>query len=306
MARSLRLALLALLVCAPSPCIAQDAPREQARARFMEANALLDEGRFAEARDLLREALALYALPAIAQNLIVALRGVGDSVGASEIAARLAGGEYGSLDAAQAAELASLRASIEAEIAVLSLRVCGGDGVVVRIDGERWDRFDGCRDLERRVNAGVHVLRATGARRQAVERRLELSQGERLALDLRLAEVPTGVLIVRVPAQIEVEVEGVGRGVGGFRRTLPAGPYRIFAALDPPEERRVLLEGGASLEIALGLQGDPWPWAALGIGLGVLVLGGAAALIAYFAIGPTRPLIEDPIFGVTETLGVRW
>jgi len=299
---------LGLLIAAPAraqdtSCAEGDA--DCAREVFGRALERLEAGRFAEARDLLRHALATYPNPASAFNLAVALRGTGESVAASEVLAALEAGEYGELSDAQRAEVATMRGEIEGEVAVLELRVCGGNDVAVRIDGALWERFDGCRDLSRRANAGEHVITATGAGRRPLERRVELVRGEPRRLELALSEIPTGLLVVRVPDdQTEVEVEGIGRAAGEFRRRLPEGTYRVRAFLDrdEPEERRVTLLGGESIELSLGGSTDPWPWIAIGVGLAAL--GAGAAVLGVLLADDERPLVTDPVFGVTMTLEV--
>jgi hypothetical protein len=291
-----------------APAFAQEArtdtrsdARTEARALFERADALLTHGRFAEAHELLRRSFEVLPTAPTAFNLAVAARGIGRSVEAVAWLDRLARAELGALDEARLAEVRALRVEVEREIATLSLEACGGEATTVRLDGDAWERFDGCRTFERALDAGTYVLEVSSPRHVAARRRIFVARGERVHLALRLAPIPTGRLVVRVPDdRIVVEVEGVGRGIGGFRRELPVGPYRVSAAIDPraPEVRHVNVEAARTIEIEFGRRERLRRRRA---GIAATVVGVVAgALVVGFVLSRDTPY-RDPTFGRTET-----
>lgn len=298
------LAVVLFVLAGALPAAAQDAPtsaRTEARELFVRADVLLTRGRFAEARDLLQRSFDAFPAAPTAFNLAVAARGVGRSVEAVSWLDRLVGGELGVLDDTRLAEVRALRTEIEREIATLTIEACGGDATELRLDGEGWERFDGCRTATRSLDAGSYVIEVSSPRHIPVRRRIFAARGEALRLTLRLAPVPTGRLVVRVPDDaIVVDVAGVGRGVGGFRRELPVGPYRVSAAIDParPEMRQVNVEAGRLVEIEFGRRARLRRRRA---GIATTVVGVVAgALVVGFVVSRDTPY-RDPTFGRTET-----
>ncbi|MCA9616269.1 MAG: hypothetical protein R3B99_00090 [Polyangiales bacterium] len=293
------LACFCLVVVGARGVSAQEPSRAEARELFLRADTLLTSGRFAEARDLLRRSFDAFPTAPTAFNLAIAARGVGRSVEAVAWLDRLAEGELGPLDEARLGEVRALRAEIEREIATLSIEACGGEGTEVRVDGEVWLGFDGCQTGERALDAGSYVLEVRAPRHLPWRRRIFASRGESLALRVQLEPVPTGRLVVRVPHdEVVVEVEGVGSGVGGFRRELPVGPYRVSAALDPTEVRDVEVEAGRLVEVEFGRRARLRRRRA---GIAATVIGVATgALVLGLVLSRDEPY-RDPVFGRTET-----
>ncbi|MGE0787308.1 MAG: hypothetical protein AB7S26_16670 [Sandaracinaceae bacterium] len=282
------------------------AEEREAHALFEQAESLLLSGRFADAAGLLERSLALFAHPATAFNLAIARRGTGDALGAADVLTEISRGTYGQLDAAHRGEAARMLEEATAQIATIQLHLCGGNDVAVRIDGDVWDRFDDCRDLTRRVNPGRHVLAVTGTGRRPLEETLQLTAGQLVELDRTLDTIPNGRLVVRVPDGARVEVPGVGHGVGGLRRSVPAGDYEVRVFLragGDPEVRSVTVPGGGTGEVDLRGDGDGVALAVgLTIGIGVAVAA-AIAVIAYFLYDPGyAPFQTDGVLPVVMTL----
>lgn len=172
-------ALFALVLVATGTAHAQE---PDARILFEEANALMDEGRFPEATERLERALALEPRPAIANNLAIARRATGDTIGAAAILAELLEGRFGELSEERRAVVSELRASVEREIATLRVTVSGR--AELRLDGLALGWVDG--ETAHRVNAGAHVLRARTSDGREAEQRVEVSAGEVAAVRLEL------------------------------------------------------------------------------------------------------------------------
>ncbi|MGE0787306.1 MAG: hypothetical protein AB7S26_16660 [Sandaracinaceae bacterium] len=308
--RSLGCATLVALVAlsSPSDATAQSSRQErEAHALFERAEGLLRSGRFAEATGLLERSLAIYVHPSTAFNLAIARRGTGDALGAAELLAEIERGTYGELGAEHRDEATRMLAEVTAQIATLHLHLCGGNDVAARLDGEVWDRFDDCRDLTQRLNPGRHVLAVTGTGHRPLEETISVEAGQVLELERAIEPIPEGLLVVRVPDGVRVEIGGVGHAVGGLRRSVPAGEYLVRAFVDEqaPEERSVVVPGGGSGEIAIGVDNvDVALAVGLSIGIGVAVAT-AIGVIAFFLYDPVLPLDESRVFGVYMTLEER-
>jgi hypothetical protein len=182
------------MATATSPVRADDS--ERARALFDQADAALDEGRFAEARDLLRQSLDAHPHPAAAFNLAIALRGTGELLAAIETFERLLAGRFGALPDDRRAEVAEPLAELRAAIATIRVRACGAERITIRLDGEETDALEttqGCASTELRVDPGLHVVTADAPRAESVQRRVEAERGgtARVALTVAPAPVPT-------------------------------------------------------------------------------------------------------------------
>jgi len=112
--------------------------RRRAREIFEEAMPLLHARRYVEARDLLRDSLALYNHQATAYNLAMVQRELGEATIAAELIARLLGGEFGQLSAEETSLIHELRGHVEADLARITVALDGPEGVqgTVLIDDE--------------------------------------------------------------------------------------------------------------------------------------------------------------------------
>ena len=293
------LAMLALLATWSPTAQAQS--RDQARRLFDGGTSAMNEGRFAEARDLFRRSLSLFPNAGTAFNLAVALERTGELVEAVGVFDALREEAFGALQRAQLAEVERLRAEADQGVAVLTLTSPSAiEGMNVRIDGELHELGSV------RLDPGTHVVLATAPRHEPHEQRLELSRGERrdISLALELArEATVGTLIVQADDPDHgVEIVGVARDLGRLERELEPGSYEVVVR-DGRRERRSHVEvvAGDRMHVRLGIERGSRPW--LWVGLGALVLGAAAAATA---IAITRedvaPPIRDDVYGTIQTL----
>lgn len=143
---------------------ADGAPESEARALFSEADRAIDEGRFAEARDLLTRSLEARPHPATAFNLGVALRGTGQLHRAVEVFDAILGGRYGAIRDEQRREVETLRASVRGDFASITVAACDDSGALESplttfLDGQRQADLSACTLEELSVDPGEHVLR---------------------------------------------------------------------------------------------------------------------------------------------------
>lgn len=184
--------LLIVLFTLPALAHAQDRAREL----FTRGTAALQEGRFPEARDLLRESLEHNAHPSTAFNLIVALRGTDDPVGAVELCDRLLGGDFGALAAARRAQAASVCDDARGDVATIEVETFGAENVTIRIDGSPAGEVRAGERFERTVNPGRRVVAATAPGHAGDEQVVNVERGGRARVMLRLVPIavdgPTG------------------------------------------------------------------------------------------------------------------
>ncbi len=305
---ALALGPMSILLVFASTALAQaPAAASGARELFDEANEALVTGRFAEARDLLRESLALAPNAGSAFNLAVALRGTGQTLEAVRVFDSLLEGQYGALSANQRREARRLRRATSGEVAVVHVRATGAERIEVRIDGARVATTEEGERIEHRVDPGEHVVTASAPRRETAEERVTLDRGGSRVVELALrpsADALLGTLVVEASdPDDELEIVGVGRGTGTLRRELAPGSYDVI--VDGPTGRReseVDLDAGETLRVRLSAEGrsvlaSPWLWA----GVAVVVIGLAVGGIFLFGDHEDPP-VSDPVYGVVTTL----
>lgn len=290
-----------------APAGAQTSPEEEARELFQQANAALETGRFAEARDLLRRSIELTPNPASAFNLAVALRGTGETIASAATFERLLEGEYGELSAAQRREAERLLHETRAEIAVLHISATGADAVELRVDGQRIATAAAGEVVEHQVDPGERVVTASAPRRETAERRVDLPRGGSLRVAFELeptADALVGTLVVEAVHPDDVlEIVGVGRGTGVLRRELEPGSYTVIA--DGPAGRRestVDIDAGTTLRVRLepadtGILESPFFW----LSAGLVVAAALTAAILLFTTREEDP-VQDPVYGLVVTL----
>ncbi len=275
--------------------------RDRARRLFDQGTAAMDQGRFAEARDLFRRSLSLFPNAGTAFNLAVALERTGELVEAVGVFDALREGAFGELARAQRGEVERLRNDADEGVAVLTLTMPESvQGVEVRVDGE-------VRDLGPiRLDPGSHVVLATAPLREPFERRVDVTRGARedLSIALELArEATVGTLIVQAEdPDHTVEIVGVDSAIGRLEAELEPGTYEVVVRGDRRTRRsQVEVVAGNRMQVRLGIERGSRPW--LWVGLGALVLGAAAAATA---IAITRddvaPPINDDVYGTIQTL----
>jgi hypothetical protein len=180
---------LVLVLAATSIAHADDPTR--ARELFEQADAASSAGRFAAARDLLRESLALHRHPAAAFNLGVALRGTGEFIASVAIFEELLGGGYGELPEERRAQVEALVAEVRAEIAELTIEACGAASIAIRVDGEIAGTATRCEPIVVPVDPGAHVIVLEAEHAEPVERRISVARAERATV--------RGRVVVRMP-----------------------------------------------------------------------------------------------------------
>jgi hypothetical protein len=308
-ARALLPLLLAALACAPCAASAQR-ERDRARRLFETAVEQLHAGRFAEARDLLNQSLAIAPNPGTAFNLVVAYRGTGELLRAESLLDGLLRGEHGPLAGEQRREVDRMLAATRADIGTLAIEASGADEIELRIDGSVAGRSRDGASLEVRVDPGERVLVASAVDRETVERRIRVARGSRVAVSVALHPTPealVGTLVLEAadPSH-DVEIVGVARAPGRLARALPPGEYQVrlrsaagvresAVTVEARSRTRLRLEearGGSVLE-------EPAFWLT---GAGVLVAAAIGIAVAV-AIGPPREApVQDPEFGVVIAL----
>jgi hypothetical protein len=300
-------AALATLASASSSFAQDGASAARARELFDQANQALGTGRFAEARDLLRESLALAPNVGSAFNLAVALRGTGEILEAVRVFDALLGGEHGALSRDQRSEAERLLRATRGEIAVLHVSASGAERIEIRIDGTRVGDVGPGDRLEHQVDPGEHVVTASAPRRETAEAPVTLDRGGSRRVELALepsADARLGTLVVEASDPDDVlEIVGVARGTGTLRRELVPGAYEVI--VDGPSGRReseVELDAGDMLRVRLaaessGVLASPWFWG----GVAVVVIGLAVGGVLLFGESED-PAVTDPVYGIVTTL----
>lgn len=262
-------------------------PQRQARSQFDDAARAIAEGRFAEARDLLRSSLALFPRPATAFNLAIALRGTGETRAAVAVFDALLSGEYGRLNAAQQEEARTLREGAAAEIATLVVLAEGRDELELRVDALEPIRLAAGETRELALDAGDHVVLARRADGREAERRIRLERSARVDLALDLESEPDhrpGTLAIEADdPTATVEIVGVGRATHLLERELAPGSYRVRVHSEAgSRESTVVVPPGRAVRLVLesprgtSLLSSPWFWVAAA---GVAVLGTTTIVI---------------------------
>lgn len=170
---------------------------DEARTTFNEGRALLEEGRFVEAKEVLGRSFELAPRMQTAFNLAVALAGVGESMESVELLDRLLAGEFGEIsdDIRSAAE--DRRTLFARTIAHLTLQTEPA-AAALRLDGELTARA-----RMHNLNPGVHILDLSAADYLDHQQRVDLQPGETRALELSLELAP--------PPEVEIRQRSIAR-----------------------------------------------------------------------------------------------
>jgi hypothetical protein len=302
-------------IAGPAPCHgAPDADGERARdarALFQRAVERLNAGRFAEARDLFNQSLALAENPATVFNLSVAYRGTGESLRAAEVLRELIAGRYGSLEPGQRREAAALLSAVDAEIATLEVEVRGAPTAQIRIDGRHVGDANDGKPIARRADAGERVITVSAPDRITVERRVRVPRGKRARIAVVLSPTPearVGRLVVVAANGTDVLViDGVARARGKLERAVAPGRYRV-RVISGERQREALVTVRARSTVRYefddgaerALWQSPVFWASAAGAVAVVTV--AAVLL----IGrPREDPVRDPEFGLVEALERR-
>ena len=212
--------IVACLVGVAAPVQADE---NLAREFFDESISALRQGRFAEARDMLRESLELHPTLSAAFNLGVALRGTGETREAVRVLGRLLAGDFGELPEERASRVRALIEEIRAELARLDIRVEGVDHARLRINGEPAGEASADTPNVRIVDAGELSVAALAEDRQPVERQITVERGGSARVDLIFNPPPKPnrrpARIIGTLAAFLVVGAGVGVGLALSRRS---------------------------------------------------------------------------------------
>ena len=169
---------LGLGLAIPSLVAAQDPHAEEgARALFERGVAEVAEGRQDEAIASFRASLSLHPVPATAFNLAIALSDEGRAAEAVEVLRALLAGEHGEVDPERLDQVRAQLASTRGELAVLTVRVSGATPAQLLVDGvEQPLDASGVAHVVRAP--GEVVLRALHESGALVEQRVTLRAAE--------------------------------------------------------------------------------------------------------------------------------
>ncbi len=281
----------------------------EARRQFEDAVERLEAGRFAEARDMLNQSLALAPNPATAFNLGVAYRGTGETLRAVEVLSSLLAAKYGPVKGERRAEVRALLAAVRAEVATLTIETRGAPSADVRIDGRSFgSSVDGGRVVAN-VDAGERVVTVAAEDRIPVERRVRVARGARLTVLLELEPTPqarVGTLSVDSPdGRAELEIVGVARGRGRLERTLTPGTYRVrLRGPGAQREATVVVRARSTVRYRFGEAASSTLWQSPVFWVAAASVTAAATVGAVLLLQPGREdPVRDPEFGVVHALG---
>lgn len=281
----MRALFTAALIWAAIPTFVQAQGTERARQLFEQGVEALDDGRFRDAADLLRQSLEIRESAAARFNRALALRGAGDYLEALrelERTLELANTRRHRQLRQQAQQMQS---ELREQVATVRIHVEGG-AERVEIDGEVVARADGLVELQRNPGPIVIVVRREGY--AAVERQFEIAAGSErdLHLDASESAQPAHVLIVADPPEAVLRWQGQEVGTGRAQFDVPVNDndtFHIEVSADDyePQERTVRLQPGeeARLDFSLSeiprtpLQRKWWFWTLIVIGAGAVAAG---------------------------------
>ncbi len=295
--RALALALSALALSALAPPGFARADEAEGRRLLEEAAAAREDGRLLDAERLLRASLAEHEWTYPAFLLGTVLAEMGRPRDALVVLEALEEGRYGEVEGRAARELATALDEARARVSVLEVRWERAGPTIVRVDGELvFDAEGTAADVP--VNPGRRIVTAERVGFPTIERVVDAAPGARVAVALAFDAAAEGQAEYRFTADADVLIvgDGLGRGVGLLAGRATPGRYAITWSVDGERRARdVDLSPDARLSLRLERPtgGDDGWLVALGIGLGVLAAGAAAALIG-FAVADGQSVPIDP------------
>lgn len=225
--------MIALVLALATVAHAQESARELAdRARVA-----AEEGRLAEARTLLEQALEREPSAAFAFNLALVLEPMGELLDADELLGRLLAGDFGALDAERRERVEQFRAEIREKIATVEIRTRGRDAEV-RVDGVLRGRTQNNR-LSIEIDPGERHLEVT-AGNDRVGRTLVIRPSERRTVEFAIG------------GAFEAPVEILDEPLDDDDSTVWESPWLWTVVA-------VLALGGAGVAIGFALTGDSLP-----------------------------------------------
>ena len=264
---------------------------KKAKLLFERARSAIDEGRFSEARDALRESLAEFPRPSTGYNLAISLRGTGEITEALKTLGTLTAGTYGAMTQAQQAQARELTEELRREVAMLRVRLIAPASASASINGGDKREIHHDTAIDVMLDPTRHRLRVSAPGHIDFESTVRLYAGDRRTIEVSLKRSAATLEVWSSNPEHEVQILGEAKGKGRVRRQLEPGAYTI-SVFDGSRRatRTVKLEPGAAFRAQMELPPKPlykqvWFWA--GIGLGAAAIGTGA----YFLARPeTRPL----------------
>lgn len=150
-----------------------------------EARDAIENRRFAEAVDLLRRSLDAFPTARAAFNLARVLREQGRPTEALALCADLLAGEYGTLPDERAAQLRTIQASAQGDLAHLT--VTAHEAIELRMNGNAIGRVTPAEPETLSVDPGRHVFSARFEDGRVDDRSLDLARGTRQQLSFGVA-----------------------------------------------------------------------------------------------------------------------
>lgn len=298
--------VVGLAIGLPSAALAQQ-PSERVRARdlFREGLAAIDEGRFAEAAEVLARSLAIRESAPGRYNRALALRGAGRYRAAIEEVDRFIELATGARHARNRAAALEMRDELRASLAHLRLVITGAPDAA-ELDGEALTPPEGTHELE--LDPGSHRVTTRRDGHAPVEREIELTAGSReeLSLDASAAPLPARLRVDVDPANASILLDGelVGRGSVDVETAVGAHVLELTADGHLTERRELTLEPGDVSQLSIALRAEPsaeiyeewWFWLIAGLGLAA----GAAVLAVGIVIANDVPPIQTGTFGFAQ------
>jgi len=245
------------------------------------ADVLMDQDRYADALALYEKAYDLSQDPALLYNQGRALEAMGEYPTALEKLEAFDQRAPAALRA-RVPGLGELIASLRSRIGTLVVRTNAPNArLLVR------DKAEGTihRELRVRVRAGAATVEVSAEGYEPKRIDVELAPGAELAVDATLApKKKDPVLVVRVAPPADVHLDGSAMGRSPLELRVSPGVHELLARAEGYEDERVAmtLAMGERRDVVLDLKRTPgvtsrwWFWT----GIGVIVLGGAAAATA--------------------------
>lgn len=294
----LRLLVALLTLASVAPAVAQGEPETEARLLFESAVVSMQNGRCADAIEMLERSLELVERVSTAYNLAVCRQASGQPLEAGRLYEAILEGRYGTADEETRRQSTEFLAAVRSEVATLRIHTLETPTARVTVDGREVTMNGGSGEVQ--LDPGEHIVRATATGHVDVDQQVLLARGAQQIVRLTLAPA-TGTLIIDTDdADAVIRVEGQPEAIGRFVATLPVRDYRVRAAFDEGDvELLVTVAEGRRVRRVLqapaggrSVWRSPWFWTVAG----VLVAGAAVGLSL------ARRERSSPVFGNPHAL----
>jgi len=163
--RTVRALILLLAVSSLLPSVAAADDRARGQALFVEAAEARDQGRWADARELLEESLAVFPHFPTAWNLVAALEETNDLSAAEQLLERMLEGEYGTLQAAERGSVTERLESVGERLGTVVAIVPPDVGATIAVDDGDALEVDASGRVVLRLLPGLARVRAVAGER---------------------------------------------------------------------------------------------------------------------------------------------